>query len=212
MTNSSMSPATSPAAGPAETRVTGFLARWRLPLLGLVALVQAAVLGQMVWHREALIGSGREITLDVVPIDPRSLFRGDYVILSYDISRLPLSLFGETEKLRPGDRVFVRISNVDDRWQAVRAGTTMEAAGKAAGDVVLQGHISTSFATLSPGSFVIVAYGIESFFVPEGAGREIERDVSDRKVKAHLAVAADGEAAIKALTVDGERIDTPPLW
>jgi uncharacterized membrane-anchored protein len=29
------------------------------------------------------------VTLQTEPVDPRDLFRGDYVTLSYDISRLP---------------------------------------------------------------------------------------------------------------------------
>jgi len=55
-----------------------------------VALGQAAVLGWMIWDRTSLLANGREVVLEVIPVDPRSLFRGDYVILGYDISRYKL--------------------------------------------------------------------------------------------------------------------------
>lgn len=188
------------------------LARWRLPLLALVALAQAAVLMHIVWQRETLLKHGREITLDVVPVDPRSLFRGDYVILSYAMSRLPQSLFADGPRLRPGDRVAVLLRKAGEDWQAVAAGTSAAPPKAAnANEVVVAGRVSASFVGLATADDYLVSYGIESFFVPEGSGREIERDVATRKVKAHVAIGSDGEAALRAITVDGERLDVPPL-
>ncbi len=51
-----------------------------------------------------------------------------------------------------------------------------------------------------------IRYGIESYFVPEGTGGELEQLVRDKKIRAVLAVASDGTAAIKALEVEGKRI------
>jgi uncharacterized membrane-anchored protein len=49
--------------------------------LAIVALVHTAVLAYMVIDRMRLIASGREVTLPVVPVDPRDLFRGEYARL-----------------------------------------------------------------------------------------------------------------------------------
>lgn len=57
-----------------------------------VAVLQTGALAAMILDRAHHVASGREIVLPVVPVDPRSLFRGDYVILNYEISRAPLSL------------------------------------------------------------------------------------------------------------------------
>ena len=46
----------------------------------------------MVIDRVRLLKTGREITLPIVPVDPRDLFRGEYVRLGYDIGRVPLRL------------------------------------------------------------------------------------------------------------------------
>ena len=44
--------------------------------VAVVALGQAAVLGWMIWDRTSLLSNGREVVLEVIPVDPRSLFRG----------------------------------------------------------------------------------------------------------------------------------------
>ena len=46
----------------------------------------------MVIDRVRLLTSGREITLPIVPVDPRDLFRGEYVRLGYDIGSVPARL------------------------------------------------------------------------------------------------------------------------
>ena len=54
-------------------------------------------------------------------------------------------------------------------------------------------------------------YGIESFFVPEGTGRELEKMVGDKKISAVIAVDGGGNAAIKGLLSEGNRIYEEPL-
>jgi uncharacterized membrane-anchored protein len=48
-----------------------------------------------------------------------------------------------------------------------------------------------------------VHYGIESYFVPQGAGKPIEDQRNKEKVSVDIAVDRDGRAAIKALKIDG---------
>jgi len=57
-----------------------------------VALVQTLVLGWMVFDRVQLLRNGRQIVLPIVPVDPRALFRGDYLQLGYPISRIDAKL------------------------------------------------------------------------------------------------------------------------
>jgi uncharacterized membrane-anchored protein len=56
-----------------------------------------------------------------------------------------------------------------------------------------------------------IRYGIESYFVPEGTGLELEKQVRDKKIATVLAVGENGDVAIKALMVDGKRIAQEPL-
>ena len=60
--------------------------------LAIVALAQTGVLASMVVDRTLLLKTGREIILPIVPVDPRDLFRGEYVRLGYDINTVPAML------------------------------------------------------------------------------------------------------------------------
>lgn len=63
------------------------IAKARILIVGFV--LQVIVLVVMVSMPLTTRMSGDTILLRIVPVDPRDLFRGDYVILSYDLSRLP---------------------------------------------------------------------------------------------------------------------------
>ena len=175
-----------------------------------VAFVQAAVLGWMIWERAHLLATGREVVLEVVPVDPRSLFRGDYVILAYDMSRI------DTPSAMPpparGDDIYVALQKGDEgKWLVAGAGRDRPAS-TAADQVVLKGRVqyATTGSEQAP-SQTGVRYGIESFFVPEGTGRELEALVREKKLSALVAVDGDGNAGIKGLVVDGKRVYEEPL-
>ena len=50
----------------------------------LIVVLQLASLGAMIAKRVHLLNTGKKILLKCEPIDPRSLFSGDYVILNYE--------------------------------------------------------------------------------------------------------------------------------
>ena len=58
----------------------------RVPLLPryiLAALLLCGLILAMVYQRAEILRNGQEVRLEIVPVDPRDLFRGDYVILDY---------------------------------------------------------------------------------------------------------------------------------
>jgi uncharacterized membrane-anchored protein len=175
-----------------------------------VAAVQIAVLGWMIWERAHLLAYGQEIELEVVPVDPRSLFRGDYVDLSYPISRLELPK-GE-KPLQRGDAVYVTLRKAaGGKWELLRSSAAPPDETRP-DEVVLKGRVTYAFVeTTASVPTAMVAYGIESFFVPEGKGRELEQLVRDRKISVILAVDGGGNAGIKGLIVDGKRVYEEPL-
>jgi len=183
--------------------------------LALVAGVQTAVLGWIVWDRVSLLQTGREVVLEVTPVDPRSLFRGDYVILSYQISRVSSALLVGPPPVS-GAPVYVTIEQKEGNWHTV-ALSASRPSGPTAGQVVLAGRLRRNdWRRLggegrSPDATVGVRFGIESYFVPEGKGRALESLVQDRRISAVIAVGADGAAAIKGLAVDGKRLYEEPL-
>jgi len=189
--------------------------KWLWPLLGGVALVQSAALFDMVYERYRLLKSGRELTLSVHPLDPRDIFRGDYVTLGYDISTLKKSTTESDPDFNgfiPGAAAFVTMSpKPEGGWTETRVGSTYPS-GVAAGDIVLKGRVLSAWKSKDGAeSIVNVRYGIEKYFVPEGTGRALEDKVRAHKMEAIVAVGSDGTGALKGLVIDGERHEDPPL-
>lgn len=174
----------------------------RLPrmrtLFWLVVALQLLVLLGFVGVRELTLRTGQEVVLATVPVDPRDLFRGDYVVLRYEISSLSSGYGG----FAVGDTVYVRLAQEGGIWKA--AGVT--GAPPAEGGPFIRGRVARSSAAQSDPAAarqsprIEVQYGIESYFVPEGTGRAIEEARGDLKVK--VAVDGWGNAAIKELLLD----------
>lgn len=178
--------------------------------VAIVALLQTAALAYMVFGRVQLLAEGREIVAEVIPVDPRDLFRGDYVILGYTFGRAEVPVATDTVQ---GDKVYVTLKPTGPgQWEAVSASPSYPAAGTASDDVVLKGYV-TYVSHPGPDGLpkAAVRYGIESYFVPEGTGRALEAKVREKKISAVLAVGRSGDVAIKALIVDGERVHEEPL-
>lgn len=126
------------------------------------------------------------VLLRVVPVDPRDLMRGDYVILGYEIGR------AAPPSSRPGETVYVELLPEDD-GRHYRGGATLR--DRPASGRFIRGTVDGSRR---------IAFGIESYFVQEGKGKDYERAILDRRLSARVALAADGRAALRALEYDGE--------
>jgi uncharacterized membrane-anchored protein len=183
--------------------------------LAVVALLQSGAVASMVYERHRLVQSGREIILPVRPVDPRDIFRGDYVTLSYDISRLT----NETASperipagLSKGDDVFATLTPSGDGTWTLKTLTPSFPTAVASGDVVIKGHVQSLWRGPEQEATLNVRYGIEQYFIPEGTGSELEAKVRDKKIAAIVAVAPSGEAALKGLVIDGERRADPSLF
>lgn len=180
--------------------------RFGLAIL-IVALVHSAVLGWMIYDRITLVESGREVVLETVPVDPRSLFRGDYVILNYEISTLDTDKLGGGGGFERGDTVYVTLRQAQDQvWRARAIGRSYPEA-VAANETVIRGRVS-----YPGGANTRIKFGIEAYFVPEGEGKALEDLVRERKLQVLVAIAGDGEAAIKGLMVDGKLQYEEPLF
>lgn len=62
--------------------------RWVLPLGVLVVVLQAGILISFKYIRQSILDTGRHLVVQTAPVDPRDLFRGDYVQLNYPFSSL----------------------------------------------------------------------------------------------------------------------------
>lgn len=180
-----------------------------------VATLQSLVLGWMVWDRVSLLANGREIKSAVVPVDPRDVFRGDFVILGYGFNTgADIAL---PEGARQGDAVYAHLKMQGPANWTLTSVSREQPEVSGEGDVVLKATVDNVRPVSTQGSSPREAlvgrlrFGIERFYVPEGTGRSLEAQVREQRVVAVLAVGSDGKAAIKALEVEGKRIAEEPL-
>jgi uncharacterized membrane-anchored protein len=189
--------------------------RLLLPIALGVALLQIGVLVFMIASRAEILRTGTEVTLQVEPVDPRDLLRGDYVVLGYNISRIPAAILTETPQ---GDgavseqTIFVRLkADGDGIWQPVAARYDAPLAALAAdGEVDIRG--TTHRLWSSQTEFIDVLYGIERFYVPEGEGRDIERNLTTRAFTMKVSVNANGAAQIKSFYDGATLLYAEPIY
>jgi len=179
-------------------------------ILTVVAL-QTIALGWMIIDRQMMLDSSQVVTLKVVPIDPRDLFRGDYVVLNYDISRLDASKLGGTDTVAPGNTIFVRLEKSESTWTAVALSLAHEQPSDRA--VSLKAQILGVDAPGAEGSqFITLSFGIESYFVPQGTGLAIEDAARKGTITIDAAVDTQGRAAIKAIRQDGKPVHVEGIF
>jgi uncharacterized membrane-anchored protein len=198
--------------------------RFALAVLALV-VGQSLFLMAMVWDRVSLLRSDTVVTLETEPVDPRDIFRGDYVILNYAISSLALDELEGDDDFASGDSIHVELAPDGGLWKPVAAWA--ERPDSRPGIAVIRGRVSYVLerapATDIPGTeeeefpcpdcgTANVDYGIESYFVPEGEGRVLEDERNAGNLTVDVALDEDGTAAIKQLRLGGEPVYEEPLF
>lgn len=177
--------------------------------IAIIVAMQTLALWGMVGMKQYTLATGNPVVLKTQPIDPRSLFRGDYVRLNYAISQLDLATLEGDKLFERGDTVYVVLQPGDEYWEPVSVHRDYPAI--AAGRKVIKGEVryvnqgrrrSGSRMTESVKS-ISVKYGIENYFVPEGEGRALERPKPGDIVSIRVVVDKYGNPAIKAVLVNG---------
>lgn len=153
-------------------------------LIYLVVFFQVLVLGGMFAKAFYPVMVGTPIKLKVLPIDPRDLFRGNYVNLGYDFSRIDLdSIQNDIDSaalatLTYGDELFVELAldSTNEFYETV--GIWKDPSKKSnPKNVLLKGtRQKDTFSFWSTGDNTIsVTAGIESFFTNKEKALSLEK-------------------------------------
>ncbi|MEN8135123.1 MAG: GDYXXLXY domain-containing protein [Thermodesulfobacteriota bacterium] len=166
--------------------------------------LQVVLLAAMALEREYIVRYGTEVYLRTAPIDPRDIFRGDYVRLNYEISQVPMrkaqgSLAdNETEKpkdsklysvVAPGEGGVSELQYITD--------------SKPDDGLFLKGRLSHRWRPkVTSHKALNVKYGIEAYFVEQGKGLEMEKKRGNRTgiqvpLEMKIALGGNGTAVIK---------------
>ena len=179
----------------------------------LLVIVQFAALAAMIADKQWTLNTGTQVVLQTEPVDPRSLFMGDYARLNYSISRLRL----DGEEAIGGDKNFKRLDTV---WVAIQPdpegakaiSVHHQRSAVPPGLLALKGEVQyfnemewdrTANKSVKQRSLT-VRYGIEQYYVQEGTGRQIERPRGGEKVSILVAIDSRGKAGILAVLLDGK--------
>lgn len=176
----------------------------------LLLALQTAVLVTMVGLKQYTLATGTEILLETRPIDPRSLFRGDYVILYYKVNDLNVTELEGDDDFSVHDPIYVVLTPGNKYWTPVSihrerpSVTPPQVFIKGRVRWAMETHWDPETQTHVPGASIHVRYGIENYFVPEGEGKDLELRPSGELIDIRVAVAKRGNSGIKAVLVNGE--------
>lgn len=130
-------------------------------MLGGLALIFAGMIG----YQEYLLETGELVVLKTAPVDPRDVFRGDYVILSYEISDQASERLVEME-IEYGENVYVVLNT-----SASPATVQRVTRNKPKEDLYITGQVSQRWG----GEWMVEFPSLSQYYVPEGQGRALER-------------------------------------
>lgn len=180
-------------------------------VLILAFLFMFGTVATMIGSQVVPFRNAKKITVETVPVDPRSLFRGDYVILNYSFSSINNRSLSETNNQEDlFDTSELRSDHFSPHRNTQHAiFTTLRFDPKkkiwiprkmnlkypeniSEQEIVIKGRLKYRY---------IVQYGIEQYFVQQGSGRTIEQAIRSQsgqqsKVLVDLWVAPDGQARI----------------
>lgn len=136
---------------------------------------------------------GQEVTLATRPVDPRSLLRGNYALLRYDIDTIPVEDLPADRRIRNGEMVYVALK-ADDNGVFRYAGATLEPPEDAP---FIRGRMRTRTHQNEQPVYRIT-YGIEAYFAPKDKALALEATLR-QGAKARIKLADNGKAALEEI-------------
>lgn len=156
-------------------------------------LAQVFILIGMVGLAAKPLWTGQEVRVATQPIDPRSLFRGNYARLNYGFSSLPDNALDENTRLRRGEPVYVTLAP-GEKGIYEYASVSLE---KPDSGIFLRGRLQSTRGAMR------VKYGIEAWFAPKAEALRLERELREGAV-AVLMVDSSGKAVLKEIVTTEE--------
>lgn len=153
-------------------------------------IVQVVILIGILGAASKPLWTGTEVRVATIPVDPRSLFRGNYARLRYEFSTLPEDALPKDQRLRSNEPVYIALQASEDGLYQY-AGASLQ---KPDSGVFLRGRLQNRYGQKR------VKYGLEAWFAPKAEALRLERELRDGAI-AVLMVDSSGKAALKDIVV-----------
>ncbi|MBT8345012.1 MAG: GDYXXLXY domain-containing protein [Desulfofustis sp.] len=159
----------------------------RFLAIGLAMTISAQMIFLVTEYLNSLwpLWFGNPIILETRPIDPRSLFRGNYVQLNYAISDISKDL--TREDFKPGEVGYVSLKDEDGIFIATALQREKPETG-----IYIRGRVKKVNQGLR------LRYGIEAYFMPKEKALKTEQSVR-QGAHAEVYLLTSGKAAIAKL-------------
>jgi len=163
--------------------------------IGAVCALQLLVVAGKILAAEWPHRTGQEVLLKVQPVDPRSLLRGNYARLDYEIGRLPWQLLDDQDLrwLRKHQTVYVSLQREGEHHEATRVSLERPDQG-----LYIRGQTVWG---VSREDSLAISYGIAAYFASPERALAIERQLRDRdrSTLARVHLGRSGKAALDGL-------------
>ena len=172
----------------------------------LIVALQLLFLVGEVATKEMAIRTAQTVILKTAPIDPRSLFSGQYMWLNYDISNVDISRTSLPASFRKrmdtGMVVYAKLAVAKPYAKLIDV-TTRRPDKPEPGIVYLKGRLWD----LSPGQLGI-DYGLDRYYIPESKSGEVAKlerwGAKQPIITVEVGVTDSGQGMIKRVLVDGK--------
>lgn len=158
----------------------------------IICIIWTAIISFWVIKSEYILITGRKVLLKTIPVDPKDLLMGDYVILNYDISQVPEQY--KNVKYKQNEEVYVVLKTDKDNIATI---DRIQTYSKPDEPLYIKGKISQCN-TIIPlwKTGTCINYGIESYYVKEHTGKDLEKNLRDGAL-VKISIDRHGNAKIK---------------
>lgn len=145
--------------------------------------------------------AGEEVTLETKPVDPTDLFRGDYVILSYEAEEVPEKLV-EQEVLdsqrnwRSDNIVYVLLEEKNGIHTPVKVTLKKPATG-----LYLKGKLNYIGTNREDNEVAFIRYSLDRYYVEDNTGSEWENASRQGEIRAKVKV-NNGYAILTGIEIE----------
>jgi uncharacterized membrane-anchored protein len=184
----------------------------------LAVAAQVVLLVVMFGFYQTIVNTGTEVWLKTRPIDPRDMFRGDYIQLDYDINHVSGVYNYDSNKYSTGDTVYASLDKQfgEKYFSVLSYNLSHDKCPDYPSTLCIKGRVvsistQNQTNTSSPDQYnensgpinLVLDYGINQYFVKEGSGQRI---TNSDKGEVKVVISKDSTAIVKEVWINDKKI------